>query len=146
MAVTGKLYSNFPTHLLNANFVGLGSETAIKCMLCTSTYTPSQDNHDFKDDITNEISGTGYTAGGATLTTTTVSVSGRVTTYDAADTSWTSSTLTARYAVLYDSTQGADSAKPVIGYIDFGADKSSESGTFKIQWNGSGIFTITVAA
>ena len=37
-----------------------------KAMLVTSSYTPNKDTHDFRDDVTNEVSGTGYTAGGAT--------------------------------------------------------------------------------
>ena len=57
--------------IYNAYKKGLGDgaidwlNDTIKVMLVTSAYTPDQDAHDFKDDITNEISGTGYTAGGA---------------------------------------------------------------------------------
>ena len=146
MAVSIKMYSHFPTNLMNGNIVGMGSETAFKCMLCTSSYTPNQDDHNDKADITDEVSGTGYTAGGATMTSTTVSVAGRVTTFDAANTSWSSSTITARYAVIYDSTEAADADKPLVCYVDFGENKSSENGTFQLTWNASGIFTITVAA
>ena len=145
MAVTIHLYSNFPLTLLTNKLGDLSGETTLKVMLCTSTYTPSQDNHDYKDDITNEITGTGYTATGMIMTTTTVATSARVTTFDATDTEWTSSSLTARYAVIYDYTGGSDPARALVGYVDFGADKTSENGTFKLQWNGSGIFTITVA-
>lgn len=145
MPVTAYLYSHFPTHLLNALTVGMGSETAFKCMLTTSSYSVSQENDDFKDDVTNEVSGTGYTAGGATLTSTTVAEAAKVTTFDAADTSWTSSTITARYAVIYDSTTGVTSTEPLVMYLDFGADKSTDNGTFQIQWHTNGIFTITVS-
>lgn len=147
MAVTIHMYSHFPEHLLNDKFVGLGSETAIKCSLHTSSYTPSQDNDDFWDDADNEVAATGnYTHEGAALTTTTISTSARVMTFDAADTQWTTSTITARYGVIYDSTEAADGDKPLICYIDFGENKISENGTFKLQYNASGIFTITVAA
>lgn len=146
MAVTSFMYSHFPYTLITDKFGDLSSETLLKCMLCTSTYTPSQDNHDYKDDIDAEVSGTGYTAGGAIITTTNPTISANVTTFDAADTEWTTSTITARYAVIYDySSTGADSTKPLVAYIDFGEDKSSEAGTFKIAWNASGIFTITCA-
>ena len=143
MAVTAKVYSHLP-YSLASKLANLETDT-IKCMLCTSSYTPSQDDHDFKDDVDNEVSGTGYTAGGATMANNAVSISTTVTKFDGDDVQWTTSTLTARYAVLYDSTPGSDATDPVIGYVDFGEDKSSEAGTFKLVWNASGIFTITVS-
>jgi len=144
MAVTAKLYSNFPHLLLEDGLAGSILSQTIKVALCTSSYAPNQDSHDYFDDITNEVTGTGYTAGGATLGSKTCTVSGKVTTFDAADTSWTSSTITARYAVIYFAS-GTAGTSLLIGYIDFGADQSSSSGTFQITWNASGIFTITVA-
>jgi len=143
MAVTAKVYSHLPYALAN-KLANLETDT-IKVMLCTSSYTPDQDAHDFKDDVTNEVTGTGYTAGGAAVANNTVSISTTVTKFDGDDAEWTSSTITARYAVLYDDTPVGDSAKPVIAYVDFGENKSSENGTFKLVWNASGIFTITVA-
>jgi len=146
MAVSAKAYSHMPASAIE-KLMDLGNANdTIKVMLCTSTYTPSQDNHAFKDDITNEVSGSGYSATGATLANQAVTTTARVTKFDADDVEWTSSTITARYAVIYDATPGSDAARPLLLYIDFGEDKSSENGTFKIQWNASGIFTITVAA
>jgi hypothetical protein len=145
MAVTAKLYSNF-LHLLLENKLGgdILSQT-IKVALCTSSYTPNQNAHDYFDDITNEVaSGGGYTTGGATLASKTCTVSGGVATFDAADTSWAASTITARYAVIYYAT-GTASTSLLIGYVDFGADMVSSSGTFLITWNASGIFTLTAA-
>lgn len=148
MAIGLKIYSNFPTHLLNALVVGMGSETAIKCMLLLDTYTPSQDNHDFVNDVrTFEHAATGnYVTGGDVLTSTVVSVTNRVTKFDADDAEWLTSTITARYAVIYDNTEGADVDKPIIALVDFDGNKDSENGTFKIQWHVNGIFTFTVAA
>ena len=142
MAITAFIYSNCPLNALE-KVMNLETDT-IKCMLCTSSYTPDQDNHDFKDDVTNEVSGSGYTAGGAEVANPSVTVSGRVTTFDGDDVSWSNSTITARYAVLYDDTPSGDSSKPLIMCINFGEDKSSENGTFQITFNASGIFTITV--
>ncbi len=113
--------------------------------LATSSYTPNQNTHDYFNDITNEVTGTGYTAGGATLGTKTVTQSTTTHTFDAADTVWTTSTITARYAIIYDSTPGTAATNPLIAYVDFGADVSSTAGDFTIAWNASGIFTITVA-
>jgi len=145
VAVSIKLYSHFPYSLLLNKLGDLSSETTLKCALCTSSYTPNQDDHDFFDDITNEVSGTGYTAGGKIITTTNPTISGKVTTFDAADVSWTNSTITARYAIIYDYTGGSDATNALVAYIDFGEDKSSENGTFQLTWNASGIFTFTVA-
>lgn len=146
MAVTALAYSNFPLHALKAAIVSMHGSAVWKVMLCTATYTPNQDTHDFKDDVTNEVeAGGGYSAGGVALANTAVTVTGKVTKFDADDAEWLASTITARYAVIYDSTQAEDSAKPICLYVDFGENKSSENGTFKIQWHASGILTITVA-
>lgn len=151
MAVTAKWYGK----ALMAAFGGTTSgevplidylSDTIKVALCTSSYTPDQDAHDFFDDITNEITGTGYSAGGATLGTKTLTYTGATNAimFDAADTSWTTSTLTARYAVIYKST-GTGSTSPLMGYVDFGADVSTTAGTFQITWDSAGILTITAS-
>ena len=90
--------------------------------------------------MTNEESGTGYSAGGESLTSITFATSGGTITWDAADVEWTGSTITgARYAAIYDDSLTND---PLICAIDFGGDFSTTSGTFKITWNASGIFTL----
>jgi hypothetical protein len=117
----------------------------IKVMLLTSPASPDQDTHDYIDDLNaNEVVGTGYTAGGATLASKTIGYTAgtNVTKFDAADVTWSSSTITARYAVLYVDT-GTPATSALIGYTDFGEDKSSESGNFTIQWDADGIFTTT---
>ena len=145
MAVTGFFYGNA---FLNAfdKKIDFNSDT-IKVALCTSTYTPNQDTHDFFNDITNEVSGTGYTAGGATLGTPTLTYTGgtNVLKLDGDDVSWTTSTITARYAIIYDSTPGTAATNPLLAYVDFGADVTSTAGTFSIVWDAAGIATVTVA-
>ena len=110
-----------------------------KVMLVTSAYTPDFGAHDFKADVTNEVAGTGYSAGGESLTSVTLTQTGGTITFDAADVTWTSSTITARAAVIYDDSLASD---PLIAYIDFGADKSSSNGDFVITWDASGIFSL----
>lgn len=115
----------------------------IKVALTTSSYTFNQDTHDYFDDVTAEVSGTGYTAGGATLASPTVTLdttNDRVD-FDAADTSWTTSTITARYAVIYKST-GTASTSPIIAVIDFASDQISSAGTFLITWAAAGILRL----
>ena len=51
---------------------------------------------------------------------------------DLADVSWTTSTITARFAIIYDSTPASDATRPLIGYQDFGADVISSAGTFSV--------------
>lgn len=140
-----KLYGNFLLKALNKE-VDFDSDT-IKVALLSSSYTPDQDAHDYLNDVsTYEVSGTGYTAGGNTLgsKTATYDSANNVVILDAADTTWSSSTITARYAVVYGST-GTASTSPLIGYVDFGSDQSSTNGNFTITWDSTGIVRITVA-
>jgi hypothetical protein len=144
MAVTAKVYGNFPKHLFKGD---VDTDTAtFKVMLCTSTYTPNQDTHEFKSSVTNEITGTGYTAGGVALASVAVAYDAASNTlsFDAADSVWTTATFTARYAVVYLST-GVDATSILVCYIDFGADLSPSAGNFTLQWNTGGIVTAVVA-
>lgn len=138
------IYSNLPKHLMNAN-INLASDT-IKVALVTSSYTPDQDAHEYFSSVTNEVTGTGYTAGGATLASKTVTADTANNTgvFDAANVTWSTSTITARGAVVYKST-GTASTSPLIEYIDFGTDKVSAGGDFTITWDAAGIFKITVS-
>jgi hypothetical protein len=119
-----------------------------KIALLSSSYTPDQDNHVRFDTAAvsdYEVSATGYTEGGATLSSTSVSMASGVVSLSAADVAWTNSTITARYAVIYrvgDLESGEHHL--LIGYIDFGEDKSSSSGTFTIDFDDGVVFTITV--
>jgi len=104
-----------------------------KILLVTSSYTPNKDTHDKRDDVTNEVSGTGYSAGGATsATTVTKDTANDKVTISFAATSWATSTITARGAVVYKSRGGASSADELVCYIDFGADVSSSAATFSV--------------
>lgn len=145
MAVTAFWYGNAFISVFN-KLVDIDSD-AIKTMLTTSTYVPNQDTHDFKDDVTNEVSGTGYTATGTTLTTPVSLYTGgtNVWNFDADDALWTTATITARIAVVYDSTPGTDATRPLLSYVDFGADQTASGGDFRIVWNAGGIVKVTVS-
>jgi hypothetical protein len=145
MAITAKLYGGFLKSLANKE-IDLDTDT-LKVMLCTSAYTPDQDAHQYKSSVTNEVSGTGYTAGGATLAGVTVTYTGATNTLtlDAADPSWASSTITARTAVIYDSTPATDATRPLIAYLQSDVDISSSGGAFTITFDANGIATITAA-
>ena len=113
---------------------------SFKVLLVTSSYTPDKDTHLKRSSVTNEVSGTGYTAGGisAPVTVTKDTANDKVTIQFAA-VSWTSSTITARGAVYYKSRGGASSADELVCYADFGADVSSSSATFSL---GSSVITL----
>jgi len=135
MAVTINFYNSYKDDL-HKGTIDVTSDT-LKVALVSSSYTPSA-AHNFFDDITNELATTGgYTAGGATITSPTVT-SG---VFDAADTSWSSATFTARYGIVYKST-GTPGTSPLMFYIDFDANQSPSSQTFTITWNASGIVSI----
>lgn len=122
--------------------IDLDTDT-IKVALVTADYTPSQDDHEYFDDVTNEITGTGYTAGGATLADITVTQdnTGNTAVVDAADSSWASASFTARAAVIYKDT-GDAATSPLIKYVDFGANKTVANDTFVVIWDADGILTL----
>lgn len=145
MAVTAYWYAAAFLSAFNEEINLTGGTDDVYVQLTTSSYTPNQDTHNYEDDVTNEISGTGYTTGGVQLTSDDFTASANVLTWDSADPSWTSSSFTARLAVYYAKLGGAASADPLICWTDFGADETVASGTFTIQHNASGIATVTVA-
>jgi len=115
----------------------------IKVMLLTNTHTTNVDTQEFIDDVSaNQVTGTGYTAGGAAIggktsgvdnTANTGNIDGNNVTWDASGGS-----LTARYAAIYKDT-GTPGTSPIIGIIDFGSDKTAINNDFTIQWNAIGI-------
>jgi hypothetical protein len=125
---------------------GLESETATKALLELDAYNPDYNAHDFRNDVTaNEASGTGYTAGGAVLTSTELTVASGIVTYDTADVSWASSTIAnAMAAIIYFARGGADTLDELILLSDFVSAASSSNGTFTVQWAGTGIATLDV--
>lgn len=82
---------------------------------------------------TDEVSGTGYTAGGGTLTNVTPTTSGTTAFTDFDDLTFSSSTITARGALIYNTTTGGGSGTTeTVVVLDFGSDKSSSAGDFTI--------------
>lgn len=136
-------YTNYKGLAMKGS-VALLTDT-INVALMTSSYTPNQDTDTFFSDINaNESSGTGYTAGGQTLTSPTVTADNTNHRYlfNAANPSWANSTIAnARYAVIYKNT-GVASTSSLIAVIDFGTTQSSSGSTFSITWSTSpaGIF------
>jgi len=115
----------------------------IKVALLTSSYTPQQTTHEFFSAVsTFEVTGTGYTAGGATLANKTATTSSNVAVLNADNVTWSNSTITARYAVIYKDT-GTPSTSPLLACVDFGSNYASSNGNFTIQWDATGIIRVT---
>ena len=144
MAASLTFYNSFREYVADGT-IDLDTHT-FKVMLVASGYTPST-AHTVKSDVTNELStANGYTAGGATLGSVTWGHSGGTATFDAADTVWTASggSIVARYAVIYDDTAASDELVCYILLDTAPADVTTTAGnSLTLQWNGSGIFTIT---
>lgn len=126
--------------------VNLDSETDLKIALYPSTITPDYDaaaaSAAYAAGVYSgtELTGTGYTAGGATLTTTIFTGASGVATFDAADPSWASSTITgARGALVY---VNALTPKAGLVLIDLGSSYSTSAGTLLITFSASGVFAI----
>tara|TARA_E500000318_G_C3529228_1_gene199743 strand:+ start:207 stop:635 length:429 start_codon:yes stop_codon:yes gene_type:complete len=127
MAITQAMCTSFKVELLTAthNFTNSSGHT-FKLALFTDSASLGAGTTAYS--TSNEASGTGYSAGGNTLSATTPTSGGTTAFTDFADSSFTSSTITARGALIYNSSQ---SNKAVV-VLDFGSDKSSTSGTFSV--------------
>lgn len=114
-----------------ADFLGgvidLDTDT-IKIALYTSAATLSAATTIYT--TSDEVVGTGYVAGGNTLTGATISSSGTTAFVDFNDTTWATATITARGALIYDSSV----SNKAIAVLDFGADKTSTAGNFTVQF------------
>ena len=145
MAVTISYYGKFFYSMANKE-IDFNSDQ-LKGMLVTSAYTFDKHNHQYKSSITNEVAGTGYTAGGLIVNTPTI-------TYDAAnsrlvfdggDPNWSGATLTgARQSILYDNTPATDATRPLILCVNFGQDLSPVNGNIGFAWDTIGMGYINV--
>lgn len=149
MATTAFIYGKLMLSAFNKE-VDLDTDD-IRAALVTSSYTPNQDTHQYWTSVVaNEMSATGYTANGVALASPAVSYTGASNTFafDCADFSWASVTAaTFRYIVFYDRTPSTDATRPLIAYVDFGANQSQGTGTgaINITVDAAGVFTVTVA-
>ena len=130
MAITQAMCTSFKSEILQEGHQ-LATDT-IKLALFTSSASLGEGTTAYS--TSNEVSGTGYTAGGVTLTSTTVSTSGTTAFFDADDPTFTSASFTARGALIYNSSN-SDKA---IAVLDFGGDFTVSSGTFKIVFPAAG--------
>ena len=126
MAITQALCSSFKQQIL------LGEHDmdtdVLKIALYTSLATLSAATTVYS--TSDEVVGAGYSAGGNTLAGATVSLSGTTAFVDFSDTSWATATITARGALIYNSSK----SNKAVAVLDFGSDKTSTAGTFTVQF------------
>jgi hypothetical protein len=136
------IYNRFKANLMEANCDLANGGDTIKVALLDNSHSFNADDDTWSDVSTNEISGTGYTAGGAALANQSVTEDDAddLAKFDGDDAAWTNASFTANHAVLYDDTMANDD---LICSFDFGGPQQVTSGTFTIQWNASGILTLS---
>lgn len=128
MAITQAMPTSFKVELLTGthNFTASTGDT-FKIALYTSSATLGASTTVYSG--TNEVAnGNGYTTGGNTLTSVTPTSSGTTAFTDFADTTWTNATITARGALIYNSSK----SNKAVAVLDFGSDKISTNGDFTI--------------
>ena len=134
MAITSALCTSFKKELLERkhDFNASGGHT-FKIALYTSS--ASLDASTTNYTTTNEVVGSGYTAGGITLTNVDPTTSGTTAFIDFADVTWSSSTITAAGALIYNTTtDGGTGTTNAVAVLSFGGDKSSTNGDFVVQF------------
>ena len=131
MAISQAMCTSFKVGVLDGTFdFSSGTSQTFKIALYTSSATLGAATTAYS--ATNEVSGTGYTAGGNTLTISANPTSSGTTAYlDFADTTWSTATITARGALIYLADGGTN---PAVAVLDFGGDKISTAGDFTIQF------------
>ena len=131
MAFTGNfMCTSFKKELMEAkhNFLLSGGNTFKLAMYTNSaSFTAATTAY----TTSNEVSGTGYSAGGGTLTRIDPSSSGTTAFTSFSDLTFSTATVTARGALIYNDTASGD---PTVIVLDFGADKTSTAGDFTIQF------------
>lgn len=129
MAITQAMVTSFKVGVLDSTF-DFSSDTSqtFKIALYTSSATLGASTTAYT--TTNEVTGTGYTAGGETLTISANPASSGTTAFlDFSDVTWSTATITARGALIYLADGATD---PAVAVLDFGSDKSSTAGDFQI--------------
>jgi hypothetical protein len=134
MAITQAMCTSFKDQLLEGahDFRASGGDT-FKLALYTSAATLDATTTAYS--ATNEVANSGsYSAGGGTLTNVNPTTSGTTAFTDFDDLSFTTATITARGALIYNTTPAHTYTNPSVVVLDFGSDKTSTAGTFTIQF------------
>ena len=134
MAITSALCTSFKKELLERKHdFNTTSGHTFKLALYTSSATLGAATTDYT--TSNEVVGTGYTAGGIALTNIDPTTSGTTAFIDFADATWPNATITAAGALIYNTTtDGGTGTTEAVAVISFGGDKTSTNGDFVVQF------------
>lgn len=131
MAITHAAYGRFMQEVFNGVYDVTNDTT--KVALLTSSYTPDLNAHIFLSDVNaNEVTGSGYTAGGQTLSIDGSGYDSGTTTVTAEDLTWPNLTAVFRYAVIYQVKSTAATSN-LMGLVDFGSDRSYNAAPFTLS-------------
>ena len=128
MAITTAVCTSFKQELLTGTHNFSNGGDTFKVALYTSSANLGASTTAYT--TSNEVSGTGYSAGGATLTNVTPTTSGTTAIVDFAELSFTGVTLVARGALIYNTSN----SNKAVAVLDFGGDKTATAGTFTVQF------------
>jgi hypothetical protein len=129
MAITQAMCTSFKKALLDGE-MDFSSDTSQTYKIALYTSSASLDASTTAFTTSNEVSGTGYSSGGATLTVVAPTTSSTTAFLDFNDVTFSSATITARGALIYQS----GGSNPAVAVLNFGADKTSTAGDFTIQF------------
>jgi len=133
MAITTAMPTSFKQELLEGKHNFSSGGHTFKVALYTSSATLDATTTDYSSS--NEVVGSGYTAGGNTLTNVGATTSGTTAFVDFNDTTWSSASITANGALIYNTTTaGGAGTTDAVAVLAFGGDKTSTNGDFVIQF------------
>lgn len=146
MAITASGFYGLTLEKMFIDTAGQSMEAEThKGLLVTDTYTPDFDVHDFRNDVTNECSGTGYSTGGATITTTEITVASPAAgslKWDFDDPSWSASTIPDAMAHISYFNVGAAATDQLLLLLDFVTAVATSNGLLLVSIHANGAMNL----
>ena len=150
MAITASGLYGLTIEKMMIDTLGQSAEAEThKALLVLDAYTHNYDTHDFRDDITNEATGTAYSSGGVTVTATDITIGSPAVgqfKYDIADPQWAASTIANAMALVGYFNVGTAATDPLFWLLDFVTAVSTSNGLLLVQIAANGVFTLDYTA
>lgn len=144
-AANGGYFLTWEKIFLDTSGKNIETSGNVYALMVTDTYAPNFETHDFRDDITNEVSGTNYTAGGKTTgASNAITFDTNSWKWDCADIVWSAADITSAEAAVYYIVVGAAATDQLWVMQDFGAPYTSTADDFTIQEPATGVARITL--
>lgn len=143
MAITASGFYGLTLEKMFIDTAGQSMEAEThKGLLVTDTEAPNFDTHDFRNDITAECTGTGYSSGGTTITTTEITLSSGVLKWDFDDVSWAASSIANAMALVTYFNVGTSATDQLLLLLDFVTAVTTSSGTLTVAIAAGGAMTL----